>query len=588
MRMTSRRQFLIKSAIFGAAGLLSSCAPAATPTAEAVPTQAPAANTPPQATATSAPPANPNDPWSIYQDTDGRHWLLKDRMEPAKKYDNLEISTFVQNSGTVFKEGESSEDNVVLRWMKDVMGVQWKVNYTGDLNNYWPTAMASGDLVECMPIVSGSIAAQLLEAGAVEDITDIWEKTASPLQKKNRRYGAANGKAMWDYVKVNGRIMGIPWYNPLTASSNIFYARQDFLDKVGMQFPTTIDEIYQFGTAIVKQGLSQYGIWFNNIYNGPMWGDMSMIFGAYGIPPRIWKRTADGKLNYTSLLDTIKPALETLAKWFKEGLIQPEFLSTPDVGKAVGGNLVGMFPGAYWMVGWPMPDSIKNDPNAKWVWGGLPAGPDGKRGRGVETGVGFMSCFKKGIDPKKVEAYIETHNWIMAMCESAEAPNSIPGWAFKGYDYDVDADGKVVIGKYNTQDAGAGGCDDYAMRYGDIQVGAAQRIAALAKRDRKTLNPYQEYILYSNPWGLMQASTYTLSVSIPEEQNYADEFYWLLPTSMGEVQTALNNLEAEAYASIITGKKDLSSFDTFVSDWKKQGGDDLTKAVNDIADQQKS
>ena len=35
---------------------------------------------------------------------------------------------------------------------------------------------------------------------------------------------------------------------------------------------------------------------------------------------------------------------------------------------------------------------------------------------------------------------------------------------------------------------------------------------------------------------------------------------------------------------VITGKKDISEFDRFISDWKAQGGDEILKDMQDIAD----
>ena len=35
---------------------------------------------------------------------------------------------------------------------------------------------------------------------------------------------------------------------------------------------------------------------------------------------------------------------------------------------------------------------------------------------------------------------------------------------------------------------------------------------------------------------------------------------------------------------VITGKKDISEFDRFISDWKAQGGEEILKDMQDIAD----
>jgi putative aldouronate transport system substrate-binding protein len=39
----------------------------------------------------------------------------------------------------------------------------------------------------------------------------------------------------------------------------------------------------------------------------------------------------------------------------------------------------------------------------------------------------------------------------------------------------------------------------------------------------------------------------------------------------------------EVYTKIVMGASPISAFDTFVTDWKRQGGDAITKEVNEWA-----
>ncbi|MNY69829.1 hypothetical protein D3C86_2078310 [compost metagenome] len=43
----------------------------------------------------------------------------------------------------------------------------------------------------------------------------------------------------------------------------------------------------------------------------------------------------------------------------------------------------------------------------------------------------------------------------------------------------------------------------------------------------------------------------------------------------------LQKLEKETFFGIVMGEKPLDAFDKFVSDWKAQGGDEITKEVTD-------
>ena len=43
----------------------------------------------------------------------------------------------------------------------------------------------------------------------------------------------------------------------------------------------------------------------------------------------------------------------------------------------------------------------------------------------------------------------------------------------------------------------------------------------------------------------------------------------------------LKKMEEETFAKIILGKADISEFDTFVENWKNQGGDQILKEINE-------
>ena len=43
----------------------------------------------------------------------------------------------------------------------------------------------------------------------------------------------------------------------------------------------------------------------------------------------------------------------------------------------------------------------------------------------------------------------------------------------------------------------------------------------------------------------------------------------------------LKKMEEETFAKIIMGKADISEFDTFVENWKSQGGDQILKEINE-------
>jgi len=48
-----------------------------------------------------------------------------------------------------------------------------------------------------------------------------------------------------------------------------------------------------------------------------------------------------------------------------------------------------------------------------------------------------------------------------------------------------------------------------------------------------------------------------------------------------DVLEDLKKMEEETFSKIVMGKADISKFDTFVENWKNQGGDQILKEINE-------
>ena len=58
-------------------------------------------------------------------------------------------------------------------------------------------------------------------------------------------------------------------------------------------------------------------------------------------------------------------------------------------------------------------------------------------------------------------------------------------------------------------------------------------------------------------------------------------FYGSPTPSMISYQSSLNSLRDEVFTKIIMGASPLSDFDVFVQNWRRQGGDAITREVNE-------
>ncbi len=136
----------------------------------------------------------------------------------------------------------------------------------------------------------------------------------------------------------DGRITGLPTFFDNDDESEVFVGiliRKDLLDQVGMDIPVTYDDWYNVLTAFKNEcGISK------PISCGPqMFGQNNMWSSGYGFGYMDYFGTnkpfyqIDGQVRYAPLDDTesFRAYLEMMAKWYAEGLIDPDFQSVTDI-----------------------------------------------------------------------------------------------------------------------------------------------------------------------------------------------------------------------------------------------------------------
>ena len=78
-----------------------------------------------------------------------------------------------------------------------------------------------------------------------------------------------------------------------------------------------------------------------------------------------------------------------------------------------------------------------------------------------------------------------------------------------------------------------------------------------------------------------------LGMSMIDKFTNEEQFNWTTPVFFGNTPTMekkganLLKLEEEDFIKIVTGNKPLDYFDTFVANWKKQGGDEITAEIKE-------
>ena len=322
----SRREFLRMMAFASGAAILASCAPAATSTPESAPAESPtdapvvATEVPtevPVAEATAAPAGCAAD-WTP-------------TFPAFQKYDPPVEISLPFNSGVTFLEGDTLTDNPTFNLYMEQLGIKYVPSYevtSGDYYTRLTNDLAASTLPDVFRLNPSRIGT-FVDNGALADITDIFEATASDLVKQKKGYP---DDLMWNAVKKNGRIYGIAAMEDGFATDSLFFVRKDWLDQLGLDAPKTVDEITNVAREIKKAGLCDFPIGI--CQNLVSWqASVDPIFGAFGgmtgagSSEQWWLENEDGTLRYGSLDPAIKDALGVLNGWFTEELIDPDFIN---------------------------------------------------------------------------------------------------------------------------------------------------------------------------------------------------------------------------------------------------------------------
>lgn len=491
----------------------------------------------------------------------------------------------VVGSDNKFKNGETIEDNVHTRWAKEKFGIDFKVDWSVGTGEAYTTKLrlllnSNGKLPDVFTLSDPTLENQVVDSGKVMDITEAFDKYASPRLKELY----AQYPEIWNTVSYDGKHYGLPTFNA-NSSFSVLWIRQDWLDKLGLQAPKTIEDMDKVMDAFVNQdpdgngkkdtiGLSlslKKGV---SAVKDTFMVSSDFLFGHTAVPT-YWTEGADGKLQYGSIQPSVKQGLVKLSDWMKKGYLDKD-AGAMDESKAAESFVQGksgMVFGPTWMATWPFNADMKFDYKAV----PIPAGIDGQMGFGSEPQSSVRFYFNK--DFKHMDALFKYLDAIMGPGFYDPSSEFANGWA-EGYDY-VMIDGKPV---YDSDKIPGGFVDvkKYTIYGNDIQT-PKKELEVMAKlgRGETPETPYEKYFA-ARPKKWAEAAA-VLEPYLDQAAVY-DQFTGPPTPTMAEKGELLRKMENETFLKIIYGQDSPDAFDSFVSKWNSSGGEQITKEVNEWYD----
>lgn len=501
---------------------------------------------------------------------------------PAKFDPPITITTIgATNAGVKYRSGESITDNVHTRWAKEKLGIDlqylWTVNDSGqgEFNTKLRLALSSKqDLPDFLFLYNSSMLQELIDSGLFMDVSGIVDQYGSKDLKESLAF---NTNTTLQYTR-NNKLMALPVQCDPNAHDSVLWIRQDWLDKLGLQAPKTINDLETVMDAFVNKDPDNngkkdtYGIsvaWKDGV--GAGLGNFSWIFGDYGPIPGMWYKEGDS-LKYGSVSPTAKAALMKMNEWYQKGYLHKEFAmqGTFDVAQMVAGEKVGIVAGAAWDAFYPFPDLISMNDKAVMKPYPIPVGDNGQAARYNSSPTFGAILVNK--DMKHPEALIRYMNEFYG--DIAYGKNEYSYGLHKGYDWDI------VNGEPTRDSAKIPGGLAEVQKWTFTGTWMHNTMAEYSRIERFKNNTLTDVDKVAMEGSLNHLYYDARVVREAQPISVADEFQGAPTKSMTSKQSTLGTIESETYTKIITGQLTPESFDKFVSDWGANGGNDITADVN--------
>lgn len=495
--------------------------------------------------------------------------------DPLGKYDSTVTLSTVRflDSNVKFDAGnpakKSLTENAWASAYQDQLNIKFNYLWTPNLDEYdskWNVAIASGDIPDCASVDS-TIYKELLDAGMVEDMTQYYNDYASDTYKKAN---TDDGGLTMRYMTTDQKLYGLPQNGTQPDTANLIFIRKDWLEKVNMPEPKTLDDLISVAQAFVKAklgGQNTYGIFASKDIT-----TLEGFFNSYGSYYDMWlKDKSANQLVYSTIQPQTKTALLKLQELYKQGLLSQDFSvkGGDTAGEDVASGKVGI---EYGQFAQPLIDIKQNmdaDKNAKWEVL-TPAAADGSTYVSQASAIpGAFIFVKKGCEHP--EAVVKVMNLNFKLFE--EDPNH----------YASGTDG-FEFHKYRFA------CETY-MPWKNLNAYKAVS-AAIVSKDTSKMNAEQKGYYDKIMEGTTAAdkayelvfgvdSTFSHVSDLKDHDQIITSLYESLPTdtqtSVGD--TLKTTLDA-AMMKVIMGA-DISTFDNAVAEWKKGGGDKITSELNE-------
>lgn len=518
--------------------------------------------------------------------------------DPFGKYEEPVTFTVAMSvdPNEVFPEGDSYTHNQYTRYIEEQLNVKIEFLWTASTSDYDTKvnlAITSNQIPDAM-VVNATQFNQMYKAGQLADITDVYNSYASPAMKE--MIHSSNGLAI-ENVSYGGRMYG------LTATSDgdyeLTWIRKDWMDKLGLKEPETVEDLKQIAKEFVEKdpggngkgntiGISgpQSGglLYANFLANGTNNYGFDNIFNGFGAYPGWWVTDESGNPVYGSILPETRAALEELAQWYQEGLIDPEMGIRQDAAEPIIAGRSGIFSGGWWMGYAALPDVIANNPEANFQAYAIPINQEEGIYTPHATSASYMylvvskECRNPEIAVKLNNLLIRDENkFDTTKGGTGNYPCRIPFGMQDESIYTVQAMRDVLSGVKTKEDFTETDFSLYKLLENDLDQ------IQIVKKDPVDSMDIGTWDVAADPSAWARSYSLMVGWGALADQEFSPVYSCIYQQTetMEQRWANLEKMENEVFLKIIMNQEPIEAFDQFVTDWKTQGGDIITREVTE-------
>jgi len=450
-----------------------------------------------------------------------------------------------------------------VKMINEKFKIDYKMNFIpqATYTEKLTSVFASGSIPDIVGMSSGDLAnnySKFAKQGAFLALDDYIDDY--PTLRKVPSY-------IWDQLRVNGKVYGIPNYYPKFGFTTI--VRQDWLDNLGLKPPTNYEELKQVAIAFTKNDPDRNGK--NDTYGIAIGININpaLIQGPYWDPAAWYHKDDKGRFIPGIISNARKDIISMFADLYKENAITRDFatMNWADTNKEFYSGKAGIFIGTPRGMSQPyMEGLLQLNPNARFVHLEPFTAPDGSKGMTAGRGFSGITVLSAevGKDPGKVKRILEMIDYGRTYYPEDRMNEKDPNfdWFMGNLGQGYEIVNGVGVAKKNASTEGLAPItyfpDNTAWPEKDSDINYAKSYTnpTLSKLVQEIGNTYAQIKYYATP-------NYSV-ISATELAKGAD----------------LNKYIFAEQTKMIAGQRPLSDWDKMVEEWKAKGGEQMIQEIN--------